>query len=162
MTQPSLPHPAAEAAGKLHEKSLEHRLRDWTTPFNASKAPRDTSKSWANTALWGWGLKEYVDTARHLGVNLITNWPIPTRINQFVRKAAQRLSLLDPLGTVVNSSLQRHFASSTVHFFLMMDYAWLFGSSLPEPTSRNFRWCSPACLRRTTNAPWHTGNKLMH
>jgi hypothetical protein len=56
MTRPSLRHPA----GKLPGNSLEHRLRDWTIPFNASKAPRDASKSlgqYSSLGVRGCGLR---------------------------------------------------------------------------------------------------------
>jgi hypothetical protein len=108
-------------------------------------------------------MRQWVDTARYLGVTLDMRLIWSAHVNQVGRKADQRLGVLGPL-------LNRRSGLSIKNGVLlykqlirpMLDYACPIWRSAAHTHVRKLQVLQSKCLRIATNAPWYVSDRQIH
>jgi hypothetical protein len=149
--------------------TLDRWVRDWRISINVLKcialliagAERRIQKP--RTVQFLREPIQWVETARYLGVTLVTQLTWSAHVNRVGKKAAYILGMHGPL-------LNRRISLSVRHGVLvykqltrpMMDFACPIWRSAARSHVRKLHVLQSKCLRLATNAPWYVSDRQVH
>jgi hypothetical protein len=148
---------------------LELWLRSWRIAINVSKSMAVLFAKTARSARQPRPVQflgepiQWVQTARYLGVTLLTRLTWSAHVDQVRKRAAQRFGMLGPL---LNGGRDLSVRNSVLLYKQLirpiMYYTCPIWRSAARGHVRKLQVLQTKCLRIAISAPWYVGNRQIH